>query len=771
MSGRTSYIRMLLFAGMLIACKASALSFSGPEVLKLDWSTRSLNVSDLNSDGLNDLVLINNDTAKIELLYQLADGAGEARQKRSLSRNRWEPVLEDARFERESITIGFPLFDLAVGDLNGDGRDDLAYTGRESPLTVRFQGESGSWTDLEEFDGFEALGWTGTLKITDLDADGNAELVIISADGLRIISVGDDKRLHQKEDYYITGQNPFNLKLEDVTGDDLKDVIYISSDGKQSLVVREQLKTGGFGPELRFSFDRPVRSFHILPQSKGEAVSFCSVDSRSGSLEFFSLEVEPTIEFQAALLAKQPEIYPIFEKGRSAASYVFGDLNGDRLEDVLVANPDKAEVVLFLKKPGYFQSLQTFPSFSEISSMAYGRFFAGDRNSVAIVSAEERTMGISQMNSEGRIEFPRQLVIGNGNPLVCQAVNLDGDDYDELALVLEQDDTTTLVLACPADRKNPESKWIELSRAELKNVKRKPNAICEIAVFQDNRPGLMIFVPREAPLFFSIDDSDEGTLREVARASTVRESLLKNVQPAQISIVDVNADGRNELIVGQSGYARALQLTGEMLEMVDQFNARRSEDKVSAIIPYYSEGSLQQLFFYIEASGEFQQIKRDADGVFRYDSSVDVGSIELIDWHLLANAETDDVTFIFAGSDRFWSLTDGADVWTRVVEGSYETDLEDVYYNFIEGADFDGDGSVELIAVDGQNHVVEILSEQEKGLSSLAFWEVFEQNLHYQGRNGSKTEPRQVVVADLTNDGKPDFAFLVHDRILLYPQQ
>lgn len=761
----------LMFAGTLACGKAMAFSFAGPEVLKLDWSTRALRISDLDNDGLNDLILINNDTAKIELLYQIAKGANRLTQKRQLNRNRWEPVLEDARFESEAIPIGFPLFDIAVGDLNGDGRDDLAYTGRESPVTVRLQNESGGWPDAEEFDGFEAIGWTGTLDIADLDADGNAELVVISADGLRIIELGVDGRLHEKGVYYITGQNPYNLKIEDVTGDNRADVIYISSNGKQSLVLREQLDTGGFGPELCFPFDRPVRSVQILPRSKDKTASFCSVDSRSGSLEFFNLQKQKISKESDSFLSEQPEIYPIFKKGRSEASYTFGDLNGDALEDLLVANPEKAEVLLFLQESGHFNSPRTFPSFSEISSMSYGHFFEGDQDAVAIVSAGERLMGISQMNPDGRVEFPRQLAIGEGDPLVCRAVNLDGDGYDELALVTEEDGTMTLVLACPADRKNSNSEWIELSRTDLKDVKRKPDAIREIAVFEGNRPGLMVFVPREAPLFFSVEDTEGMKLKEIASTSTLRESLLKDVQPIQVSVMDMDADGKNELVVGQSGYARALQFNNEeMLEMVDQFNARRSEDTVSAAIPFYDKGILQQLVFYIEASGEFQLIKRDTDGVFRYDASMDVGRIELSDWHQLSGSR-DAGAFIFAGADRFWSLTGGADVWARVVEESYETNLEDVFYNFVEGADFDGDGSFELLAVDGQNHVVEILSEQDESLESLMFWEIFEQNLHYQGRNGSKTEPRQAVIADLTNDGKLDFAFLIHDRILFYPQQ
>ncbi|HAQ58241.1 MAG TPA: hypothetical protein DCR32_04370, partial [Opitutae bacterium] len=88
-----------------LACAELApFSFSGPEVLKLDWGTRALNVSDVNQDELSDLIVINNDTAQIEILYQLAADAPNTSGKTRLNRNRWEAPLEDARFESESIT-------------------------------------------------------------------------------------------------------------------------------------------------------------------------------------------------------------------------------------------------------------------------------------------------------------------------------------------------------------------------------------------------------------------------------------------------------------------------------------------------------------------------------------------------------------------------------------------------------------------------------------------------------------------------------------------
>ena len=61
--------------------------------------------------------------------------------------------------------------------------------------------------------------------------------------------------------------------------------------------------------------------------------------------------------------------------GAVSTAVALGDLNGDELQDLLVANPNKAEVVLFLQEPGHFHPPQTFPSFSEISSISYGHFF------------------------------------------------------------------------------------------------------------------------------------------------------------------------------------------------------------------------------------------------------------------------------------------------------------------------------------------------------------------------------------------------------------
>ena len=71
----------------------------------------------------------------------------------------------------------------------------------------------------QEFDGFEPAAWTDTLSIADLNLDGKMELLMISADALRVFcQLENVSGLGEPERFYIT-ENPYNMLIEDVSGD------------------------------------------------------------------------------------------------------------------------------------------------------------------------------------------------------------------------------------------------------------------------------------------------------------------------------------------------------------------------------------------------------------------------------------------------------------------------------------------------------------------------------------------------------------------------
>ena len=97
------------------------------------------------TNGRLDVAVINNENAKLVLLYQRVPGEASGKNaRRAVVRNRWEPVIEDSRFEKVSLPADQRHFAMVAGDFDGDGRPDLALTGAEDALTVRFQAADGT---------------------------------------------------------------------------------------------------------------------------------------------------------------------------------------------------------------------------------------------------------------------------------------------------------------------------------------------------------------------------------------------------------------------------------------------------------------------------------------------------------------------------------------------------------------------------------------------------------------------------------------------------
>ena len=146
---------IFLLAGFALLAKkdrnATAFRFLGPEVVKIDWNARALHSSDINGDDLADLVIVNRERSRIEILYRRKPGQ-KVKNVRSTRFDRWEPVLEDAPYQRENLSIDVEVTALATGDLDANGKVDLAYGGAEDGVFIRFREKDDSWSIPVEID-------------------------------------------------------------------------------------------------------------------------------------------------------------------------------------------------------------------------------------------------------------------------------------------------------------------------------------------------------------------------------------------------------------------------------------------------------------------------------------------------------------------------------------------------------------------------------------------------------------------------------------------
>ena len=104
----------------------SRFGFTGPEEFPIDSQMSQLRVADLDGDGLNDIIVVNNAHSRINLLYNQTGKTNLTQKPRPEGKRELNELPPDARFRMESIASEKRISCLAVADLNGDGRPYFA---------------------------------------------------------------------------------------------------------------------------------------------------------------------------------------------------------------------------------------------------------------------------------------------------------------------------------------------------------------------------------------------------------------------------------------------------------------------------------------------------------------------------------------------------------------------------------------------------------------------------------------------------------------------
>jgi len=732
-------------------------------VVKLDWNARALQVVDLNNDGLADLAVANNDRSSIELLYQLKPGTPAEALPKTLGVNRWEPVLEDARFRKASVTTGVTVFDLVVGDLNGDGLADLAYTGDPQNLTIRYQQKNGSWLEKKITEAPAPIQFVGSMKLADLNGDKRTDLVVLGQKELAIFEQQKDGQLAAPERYALPDENCYGLELCDVNGDGRLDFVYLCHNTRDAMRVRLQTPAREFGPELAYAIKASRCTLQVLAHGGPKsAATFAFAQENTGQLEVFRLEQTPA-SVTAPLL--RPRVFSPRSGGKSPACYALGDFDGDKRLDIAVGDPDGAQVHLYLRQPdGGFTSAQRFPVFADVRSLAAADWDGDGIDELLIGSPKEQSVGVSKFAS-GRLSYPQPLPI-TGKPLGLAAGDIAGDGRALLAVLREEKGKRVVEIWARKDAGAELLKSIELT-----GLKTDPRGLRLVDANQDGKLDLAIFTPLDAMRLFV-----QGTALEFTDLSTsagFRKGLVDNLEASALTVGDIDGDGKNELIASVGSFARALRINekGE-LSVVDQFNARDSTAEIATTLVRPATGSAKRpsLALYDRKSEQFQILQANAQGLYEVVDSTPAGKIEVVATETRISAGGSEA-FIF-GKDRFWWLPLGQTDYSAVTVSTHATDLPEISYSDIIAGDLSGDGKLEIVCVDPTKNLLEVLSPGtgDRWESRMHF-KIFETDEHYRGRKGSPLEPRETIIADVTGDGKKDLVLLVHDRVLVYPRE
>src|SRR5437667_11993491 len=140
---------VLLLGTIVITGRAdngtNRFGFTGPEIFPIDNQIGHLRAADLDGDGLQDLIVVNNSRSKINLLYNRTGKTNQVQTTTPVKRELNE-LPPDARFRIDSIASEKRISSLVVADLNADGRPDVAYYSEQKERDVQLNQGTNDWS-------------------------------------------------------------------------------------------------------------------------------------------------------------------------------------------------------------------------------------------------------------------------------------------------------------------------------------------------------------------------------------------------------------------------------------------------------------------------------------------------------------------------------------------------------------------------------------------------------------------------------------------------
>jgi hypothetical protein len=747
------------------ASVTNAFGFTGPEIYPVDQGVSLLHAADLNGDGLNDLIVVNNLRAKINLLYNLTGKTNrvDANPLRKLELNELPP---DARFRIDSIPSNERIAALDVKDLNGDGKPDLVYYGDQKDLVVLYNLGTNGWSEPKSWHIDDGQMDANALSVGDLSGDGLNDIVLLGDSGaVYFWKQNADHTLAEPQKIAYSG-TPHAVQIADVNSDGKGDLVLVDFDSPTPYHVRFQIAGGQLGPETYFK-TQPVRSFWVDNLGGDQTNYLTGIVTATGRAEVSQFTRQPGDMLSGAFRMGQFQIMPLNKTDNGARGILWADVDGDGRPDLLVAEPESGQLSVYLQQPdGTLAAPKKFPSLAGVSQIVVSDWDNNGHPEIFLLSRDENAVGVTQFDKNGRLPFPTLLPL-DGKPLVMRAGALKSGAKPTLAIIVDKDGARSLITRT-ADGKTKSQKLGD-------SFKSNPTSFAIQDVNQDGLADLVLLIPYEK-IKVLLQKADGGfDEKDIDPPGGTMD------QP-WLASADVDGDGKPELLLPQKNFIRAVVLEPRpqkdgstngpdwIFRVKDQINGAATDSRIIGATAVVNGKNPTASIFLLDA--EHKQLtltERDTNGVWQVVKNIalpvaDFGAVRTVD---LGGRPS--VVFLSQNAVA-WQLLAG-DVWQLTKLDEYDTPIKDGYLNDLVAGDLTGGGRKQLVFMEtARNYLDLVFFDKERKLVPGDRWQVFEQHT-FRGAQNALPEPRECTVADVTGDKKNDLIVLVHDRILVYPQE
>ncbi len=677
-------------------------TFQNAEIFLVGTFPDSVAVADLNGDGIPDFVTANRGGppyygGTVSVLLGNGDGT-------------FQKALP--------YPVGTYPLAVAVADVNGDGIPDIVTAnGGDTTLSVLLGNGNGTFQSNLTVPVGES---PDSVAVADVNGDGRPDIVTANLFGSSVsVLLGNGDGTFQKAQIIPVGSELFSVAVADVNGDGRPDIL---SANRYSASV------------LLGNGDGTFQQARIFLGSDLDYVALADVNG-DGRLDFVAANsVYNTVSvllgngdgaFQKALT---------FPVGTYPSSVIVADVNGDGSPDIVTANEDDNSVsVLLGNGEGTFQSNLTVPVGESPDSVAVADV-NGDGRPDIITSNFSGTVSVLLGNGDGTFQNAQTFPVGlYSNSVAVADVNDDG--RPDIVTANDGNSTVSVLLG------NGDGTF---QNAQTFPVGTSPDSVAVADVNGDGRPDIVTANGGDNTVSVLLGNGD-GTFQKA-------QTFPVGSKPQSVAVADVNGDGSPDIVTANEDDNTVSVLLGngdgtfqkaETIPVgtypdsvaVADVNGDGSPDIVTA-----NEDDNTVSILLGNGNGTFQKAQIIPDGT--YPNSVVVAD-------LTGDGRPDIVT---CGDDTVSELLNTG-------KGTFQKGQSFAVGSFSRGvvvADLTGDGRPDIVTANLFDDTVNVLLNTGNG--------TFSPNTPLNGI-GVRNTP---YIADFNNDSTPDSVILDSAGNILY---
>ena len=419
----------------------------------------SLAVGDFNGDGKTDVVTANYGSSPTVLPFPSDDVAGTVSVLLGNGNGTFHAAISYSTGNEDRGTLALPTagpFSVALADLNGDGKLDLAVanSGNGTASVLLGNGDGTFQTEVSYPVGKSPF----SVAVADFNGDGKPDLAVANnGDGTTSVLVGNGDGTFQTAVNYTVGASPISVAAGDFNGDGKLDLVVadygVAGDTTDNISVLLGNGDGTFQTAVSYTVGANPYSVAAADLNRDGKLDLAVANCGNGSVSVLLGNGDGT--FQTAV---------DYTVGTYPYSVTVGDFNGDGKPDLAIANLGAlAETtgsvsVLLGNGDGTFQAAVSYSAAPNPNSVAVGDF-NGDGKLDLAVADEDGTVSVLLGNGDGTFQAAVNFAAG-GDPNFLAVGDLNGDgtpdlavaDYDGgVSILLNLGVTTTTTLSSSLD--------------------------------------------------------------------------------------------------------------------------------------------------------------------------------------------------------------------------------------------------------------------------------------------------------------------------------